>query len=241
MARAEAGSAALGLPQFRTHGQAHRGMLRPPMISWGNRRFEMWEAMRTLLIGAAVLSNVGGAFAQDHSYICYFNEHGDFTTVESAPASTPVGEVGKSGYGGDKFYSYSISASAGSACPNQVPLGSKSATTVALVRQDSSSCTNEDVTTTDPAMLGGSVTIYRVSSRASGANMHLVGGTLPDTSYVVYVKCGERLGTLKTDPMGHADRTFNFPLDKNSSAIAFELVPEGGASGGKLQSVKISR
>lgn len=195
--------------------------------------------MRNLLLGALISANAGLAFAQDQVFICYYNGNADFTSVEKAPAASKPGEVASIGYVGDKVYSYVISTRDDTACPNQLPLGAKTATTVALVRQDSSSCTNDDVGSAEPAVLGGSVTVYRVSSRASGANMHLVGGTVPDTTYVVYVKCGERLGTLKTDAKGHADRTFNFPL--TSGAVAFELVPEGGAASGKLQSVKINR
>ncbi len=194
--------------------------------------------MRNLLLGVMIVANAEAAFAQDQAFICYYNNGADFTSVEKAPATSKVGEVASSGYSGNKSYSYVVSARDDAACPNQVPLGSKTATTVALVRQDSSSCTNDDVDAAEPAVLGGSVTIYRVSSRASGANMHLSGATAPDTTYAVFVKCGERLGTLVTDAKGGADRTFNFPLAGAGSAIAFELVPEGGA-GGKLQSVKV--
>lgn len=196
--------------------------------------------MRKLLLGVMMVANAGVAFAGDQQFVCYYNGTADFTVVEKAPATAKVGEVGSAGYVGDKVYSYVISARDDTACPNQVPLGAKTATTVALVRQDSSNCTNDDVSAAEPAVLGGSVTIYRVSSRASGANMHLVGGS-PDTTYAVFVKCGEKLGTMKTDAQGHADRTFNFPLAGTGSAVAFELVPEGAAAGGKLQSVKVSK
>jgi len=193
--------------------------------------------MRNILLGIMVLANADIAFAQDQAFICTYNNAADFASVEKAPASSKVGEVGSAGYIGNMTYSYVISARDDTACPNQVPLGAKTATTVALVRQDSQSCTNDDVSAAEPAVLGGSVTIYRVSSRASGANMHLIGGT-PDTTYAVYVKCGERLGTFKTDANGRADRTFNFPLAGVGSTTAFEVVPEGGA-GPKLQSVKV--
>jgi hypothetical protein len=195
--------------------------------------------MRNLLLGVMLVANAEVAFAAEQLYICYYNGAADFTSVETAPAKGKVGEVGSAGYTGDKVYSYIVSARDDTACPNQVPLGAKTATTVALVRQESSNCTNDDVSAAEPAVLGGSVTIYRVSSRASGANLHLVGGA-PDTTYAVYVKCGERLGTMKTDAAGRADRTFNFPLVGAGSAAAFELVPEGGAAA-KLQSVKVGQ
>lgn len=196
--------------------------------------------MRNIMLGIMVLANADIAFAEDQVFICYYNSTADFSLVEKAPATSKVGEVGSAGYTGDKVYSYVISARDDTACPSQVPLGAKTATTVALVRQDSSSCTNDDVSAAEPAVLGGSVTIYRVSSRASGASMHLVGGA-PDTTYAVFVKCGERLGTMKTDTQGRADRTFNFPLAGAGSVVAFEVVPEGGAASGKLQSVKITK
>lgn len=195
--------------------------------------------LRHLLLGVTIVANAEVAFAQDQTFVCYYNSSADFTVVEKAPPSSKVGTVSSVGYTGDKVYSYVVSARDDSACPNQVPLGAKTATTVALVRQESTSCTNEDVSGAEPAVLGGSVTIYRVSSRASGVNVHLVGAA-PDRTYVVFVKCGERLGTMKADAKGRADRTFNFSLAGNGAGPAFEIVPEGETTAGsKLQSVKI--
>jgi hypothetical protein len=197
------------------------------------------EAMRKLSFGIAIIVSAGAASAADQPFICYYNGGADFTVVEKAPPSAKIGEVGSAGYSGDKVYSYVVSARDDTACPNQVPLGAKTALTVALVRHDSANCTNDDVSAAEPAVLGGSVTIYRVSSRASGANFHVVGG-VPETTYAVFLKCGEKLGTLKTDAAGRADRTFNFPLAGSGSAVAFELTPEG-SSGVKLQSIKVAK
>jgi hypothetical protein len=196
--------------------------------------------MRNSWVGIMVLANAGVAFAQDQSYVCYYNSAADFTSAEKAPSSSKVGEVASIGYTGDKVYSYVISARDETSCPNQVPLGAKTAATYPLVRRDASGCTNDDVVATEAPELAGSVTIYRVSSRTGGANLHLVNGTTPDTNYVVFLKCGERLGTMKTDAKGRADRTFNFPLGGPGAAVAFELVPDG-ADGATLQSVKIVR
>jgi hypothetical protein len=195
--------------------------------------------MRNLLLGVMIVANAEAAFAQDQAFICYYNSGGDFTAVEKAPATSKVGEVSSSGYSGGKAYSYVVSARVDTACPNQVPLGTKYATTGAIVRQDSTSCTNDDISSAEPALLGGSVTVYRASSRSKGVNVHLVAATSPDTSYGVFIKCGEKLGTLKTDAKGRADQTFNFRTDGLGTEIAFEIVPEGGAGSGKLESVQI--
>jgi hypothetical protein len=186
--------------------------------------------MQKIWIFAAAMLGAGTAVAQDKPFICYYDDHADFTKVESAPADTKIGEV----------YSYTITARDDTACPNQVPLGTKAAVTAALMKQDSSNCTNDDVSNAEPAVLGGSVTVYRVSSRAKGVNMHLLGAA-PDTLYALYVKCGEKLGTIKTDAKGRADRTFNFQPDASSTAFAFEAAPDGAAAGPKFQSVKIPR
>jgi hypothetical protein len=196
--------------------------------------------MQKIWIFAAAMLGAGTAVAQDKPFICYYDDHADFTKVESAPADTKIGEVAKAGYSGDKVYSYTITARDDTACPNQVPLGTKAAVTAALMKQDSSNCTNDDVSNAEPAVLGGSVTVYRVSSRAKGVNMHLLGAA-PDTLYALYVKCGEKLGTIKTDAKGRADRTFNFQPDASSTAFAFEAAPDGAAAGPKFQSVKIPR
>ncbi len=195
--------------------------------------------MRNLLLGVMIVANAQAAFAQDQAFVCYYDTAADYTSVEKAPSSSKVGEVASTGRSGDKAYSYVVSAREETACPNQVPLGTKLATTGAIVRQESTSCTNDDVSSAEPAVLGGSVTVYRASSRSKGVNVHLVAATSPDTNYAVFIKCGERLGTLKTDAKGRADRTFNFRTDGLGAEIAFEIVPEGGA-GAKLQSVKIA-
>lgn len=195
--------------------------------------------MRNLLLGVMIVANAEVAFAQDQAFICYFNSAADFTSVEKAPSSSKVGEVASTGQSGDKTYSYVVSARDDTACPNQVPLGTKNATTGAIVRQDSTSCTNDDISAAEPAVLGGSVTVYRASSRSKGVNVHLVAATSPGTAYGVFIKCGERLGTLTTDAKGRGDRTFNFRTDGLGAEIGFEIVPEGG-TGAKLESVKIA-
>jgi hypothetical protein len=162
-------------------------------------------------------------------------------SVEKAPANSTVGEVKSAGFTGDKVYSYVVSSRDDRACPNQVPLGTKNATTVALVRQASSSCTNADIASAEPAVLVGSVTVYRASSRSKGVNVHLVSGASPGAKYGVFIKCGEKLGTLEADASGHADRTFNFRTDDLGPEFAFEIVPEGGAEGAKIQSVKVAK
>ena len=97
-----------------------------------------------ILTGAAVLTAGGPAFAENQPLTCWYNDHADFTSADRAAASATVGAVTKYG-SGDKTYNYTIMARDGTACPVQLPLSSLTAVTVALVRQEEGSCTNEDV------------------------------------------------------------------------------------------------
>ena len=84
----------------------------------------------------------------------------------SAPAGATIGSVVKAG-SGDKTYSYTISARDGTACPVQLPLSTTTAVTVALVRQDEGSCTNDNVADTGSAVVAGSATVSPETSATS--------------------------------------------------------------------------
>ena len=113
-----------------------------------------------ILTGAAVLTAGGPAFAENQPLTCWYNDHADFTSADSAAADATVGAVTKYG-SGDKTYNYTILARDGTACPVQLPLSTLTAVTVALVRQDDDSCTNENVVDSGSAVVAGSVTVAR--------------------------------------------------------------------------------
>jgi len=191
------------------------------------------------LSGAAVFVVGGPAFAENQPLTCWYNEHADFTSADSAGADAQVGAVLKAS-SGDKTYSYTISARDGTACPVQLPLSSLTAVTVALVRQDGGSCTNENVVDDGLVPLGGSVTIARATEESSTAGIRLVG-MAPNTSYRISLKCVRQLGTMRTDASGNAGRTVDFPNGAAGSVYAFEIAPEGDAVGGKLQSLPLRK
>ena len=195
----------------------------------------MWK---NILTASVILPGAGAAIAQNRPLTCWYNDHADFTSADSAPAGAPIGGVVKAG-SGDKTYSYTISARDGTACPVQLPLSTTTAVTVALVRQDEGSCTNDNVADTGSAVLAGSATVSPETSMTYMAAIRLAG-TTPNTSYHVYLKCFRQLGMIRTDAGGNAGRTFDFPADAGGPVIAFELSPEG-VPPGKLQSLAVKK
>ncbi len=196
----------------------------------------MWKSILTATV---ILPGAGAAFAQNQPLTCWYNDHADFTSADSAPAGATIGSVVKAD-SGDKTYSYTISARDGTACPVQLPLSTTSAVTVALVRQDEGSCSNENVVDNGSAAIGGSVTVSPESSIATIAGIRLVGVS-PNTSYRIFLKCVRQLGTLRTDASGNAGRTVDFPTDAAGAVYAIELFPEGAPAGSKLQSLSLRK
>ncbi|HUB63922.1 MAG TPA: hypothetical protein VL996_05660 [Methylocella sp.] len=191
------------------------------------------------MTGAAVLMATGPALAQNQPLTCWYDAHADFTSADSAAASATVGAVTKYG-SGDKTYNYTISARDGTACPVQLPLSSLTAVTVALVHGDDSSCSNEKVTDSGSAILGGSVTVARATEESSTAGIRLAGVS-PNTSYRIFLKCGRQLGTLRTDENGNGGRTVDFLNNSVGPVYGFEVAPEGGAPEEKLQSLPFKK
>jgi hypothetical protein len=194
---------------------------------------------KNVLTATVIELSAGAAFAQNLPLTCWYNDHADFTSADSAPAGATIGSVVKAG-SGDKTYSYIISARDGTACPVQLPLSTTTAVTVALVRQDEGSCTNDNVADTGSVVLAGSATVSPETSTTSTAAIRLAG-TTPNTSYHVYLKCFRQLGMIRTDAAGNAGRTFEFPTDAAGPVIAFELSPEGAPPGTKLQSLPVKK
>ncbi|MGH6838529.1 MAG: hypothetical protein ACREDT_06975 [Methylocella sp.] len=196
----------------------------------------MWKS---ILIAMVILPGAGAAFGQNQRLTCWYNDHADFTSADRAPAGATIGSVVKA-ESGDKTYSYTISARDGTACPVQLPLATHTATTVALVRQDEGSCTNDNVADTGSAAVAGSVTVSTETSSTSTAAVRLAGAS-PNTSYRIFLKCFRQLGTLRTDASGNAGRTVEFPTDATAAVYAFEVFPEGAPPGSKLQSLSFKK
>jgi hypothetical protein len=206
------------------------------LIKNRNAMKTMWKSILTAMV---ILPGAGAAFAENQPLTCWYNDHADFTSADRAPAGATIGSVVKA-ESGDKTYSYTISARNGTACPVQLPLSTTTAVTVALVRQDEGSCTNDNVADSDSAVLAGSATVSPETSTTSTAAIRLVGA-MPNTSYHVYLKCFRQLGMIRTDAAGNAGRTFEFPTDAVGTVIAFELIPDGAPPGPKLQSLPVKK
>ena len=178
------------------------------------------------------------AIAENVPLTCWYNAIAEFTSAEPA-SGMAVGSVLHSG-SGNKSYSYTISARDGTACPVQLPLSTETALTVALVRQDSESCSNDNVSDAGQAPVGGSVTVFQSTENSMTAGVKLASAS-PNTTYRVFLKCGRQLGALRTDAEGNGGRTFNYLTDSLSPAYAFEIAPDGGGPGSKLQSLSLKK
>lgn len=201
----------------------------------------MWEAMKKLFLGAALLLNAGSAFAEDKPLICWYNDHAALTGADSAPANAVIGSVESTRREGDHAFSYVISAKDSTVCPNELPLGTKKALTVPLVRQDNANCTNDDVAITDASVTGGSATVFRRSNGATEIIVRLVGGTTPNTTYDFSLKCHHKLGSIKTDASGNGHGSFDFIAEDLGPNVAFDLRAEGAAAGNTFQSLRVPR
>lgn len=197
--------------------------------------------MKTIAIFAAISLSGGSAFAQEHPLFCWYNEHAAYTGADGAPPVASLGKVEKTGHSGDRAYSYVVSANDGTACPNELPLGTKTAMTVPLVRQDDANCTNDDVSAKERAATGGSVTVFRRSNGTTDVLVHLAGGASPNTTYEFYLKCIRKLGSVRTDGNGNGDASFDFLPETTGSTLAFDMYPQGAPSGSRYQSLRLTR
>jgi hypothetical protein len=199
----------------------------------------MQSIFRKVLPILALGFSPGAALAQNMPLTCWYDDHADFASATPAASDATVGTVEKAGRG-DKTFSYTISARDGTACPVQLPLSTKTAETVALVRTDGGNCSNENVSDAAPAIVAGSITVSRETESATLAGIKLAGMT-PNTSYRIFLKCVRQLGTLRTDNDGNGGRTVDFNTDLAGPAYAFEIYAEEGAPGTRLQSLTLKK
>jgi hypothetical protein len=198
----------------------------------------MKSSSLTFSAAALLVLTAVPAFAENKPQTCWYGANADFTSASPGDSGKKMGSVEHSGTG-DKSFSYVISARDGAACPVQLPLSTETALTVALVRQDSESCSNENVSDAGQAAVVGSVTVFPTNYNTNTAGIRL-NGVSPNTTYRLFVKCGKQLGALRTDAEGNGGRTFNYLTEPLGPAYAFEMVPDGEASG-KLQSLSLKK
>jgi hypothetical protein len=109
------------------------------------------------------------------------------------------------------------------------------ATSVGLVRQDFSDCTN---TTVDPkAPIQGTVWVVRGTDGNTSVKIGMTAQ--PDTTYHFFLKCVRMLGDIPTDDEGVGRAVFTFPTGSVGAVFAFDMYPEGAPAGNKFQSVQV--
>ncbi|SFK56300.1 hypothetical protein [Methylocapsa palsarum] len=193
--------------------------------------------MKKTSLCAALTLCASPAFAADQPLTCHYDGHGDLTSSEAAPAGATVGSVERNGWFGDG-YIYVISAKDGSACPGQVPLGTKTALTAPIVRQPTLNC-GTSASAGDGAVLGGSVTVFHAPAKAIAVTVRMNGGTTPNTKYKFSVNCEHVLGSLQTDAQGNGDARFSFVESEVGPSFALGLAADEPA-GNIFQSVPLT-
>jgi hypothetical protein len=106
-----------------------------------------------------------------------------------------------------------------------------------LIRQDSSDCTNSDVSANDPSRIGGTVLVVRNPDGTTQVKVAITA--TPDTVYHFFLKCVKALGDVKTEDEGEGLATFEFPTSSVGAVFAFDMYPEGAPAGNKYQSIQV--
>lgn len=106
-----------------------------------------------------------------------------------------------------------------------------------LIRQDFSDCVNSNVTR-ESGQVGGFIDVHPDEDQLV-LRIAIQHGT-PNTTYNIFLKCKQQIGTLTTSPRGVGRAEIR--IQKNlvsSSVFAFDVYPDGAPSGNKYQSVQV--
>ncbi|MDI1345582.1 MAG: hypothetical protein PSV22_15985 [Pseudolabrys sp.] len=117
------------------------------------------------------------------------------------------------------------------------PAAAQTATSVSLVQQDFSDCTNANVKDNGGGAPGGTVNILR---NGDGTTSPKIGmSAVPSTTYHFFLKCVRVLGDITTDEDGIGQASFTLPAGAVGPVLAFDSYPEGAPAGNKFQSVQV--
>jgi hypothetical protein len=108
---------------------------------------------------------------------------------------------------------------------------------VALVRQDSSDCTNSNVSANDLSRVGGTAWVVRQSDGKTSVKVAITA--TPNTAYHFFLKCVTALGDVTTGDEGVGVADFVFPTSSAGPVFAFDMYPQGAPAGNKFQSVQV--
>jgi hypothetical protein len=108
---------------------------------------------------------------------------------------------------------------------------------VPLIRQDLSDCTNTNVNSNNPSLIGGTIWVVRGPNNVTSVKVAMTAK--PNTTYHFFLKCVRLLGDIPTQDEGEATATFEFPTNAVGPVFAFDMYPEGAPPGNKYQSVQV--
>jgi hypothetical protein len=117
------------------------------------------------------------------------------------------------------------------------PAAAQTATSVSLVLQDFSDCTNANVKDNGGGAPGGTVNILRNTDGTTSLKIGM--SAVPSTTYHFFLKCVRQLGDITTDEDGLGEASFTLPAGAVGQVFAFDSYPEGAPAGNKFQSVQV--
>ena len=113
------------------------------------------------------------------------------------------------------------------------PAGAQNVTSVSMILQDFSDCTNANV----PTPANG--TVFIVRNTDGSVNLKVAITVQPDTTYHFYLKCVRQLGDITTGDEGVGGASFTLPPGTVGNVFAFDMYPEGAPAGNKYQSIQV--
>lgn len=117
------------------------------------------------------------------------------------------------------------------------PVAAQTATSVSLVQQDFSDCTNANVKDNGGGAPGGTINILRNGDGTTSLKIGM--SAVPSTTYHFFLKCVRLLGDITTDEDGIGQAAFTLPAGAVGPVFAFDSYPEGAPAGNKFQSVQV--
>ena len=108
---------------------------------------------------------------------------------------------------------------------------------VSMVRQDKSDCTNANVNTSNPSLVGGTAWVVRLPNGTTSVKVGITAQ--PNTKYQFFLKCVKSLGIITTADEGEGEATFDFPTNSVGSVYGFDMYPDGAPPGNVYQSVQV--
>jgi hypothetical protein len=117
------------------------------------------------------------------------------------------------------------------------PVAAQQVTSVPLILQDFSDCSNGNVT--DPNGLLTKGTAWIVKNGDGSLNIKVGFTLVPNTTYHFFLKCVRLLGDITTGDEGTGEGIYTVPAGTVGNVFAFDSYPEGAPAGNKMQSMTV--